>query len=159
MLMFGSLLLIVCHLTFAYVLPMFRPEAGEVASIGGFILAFVTILVLGASFSLVPASLWPSVPKLVDSKVIGSAYALIFWVQNIGLWLFPLLIGKILNASNQDIINNESLTPAQKSVMYNYTNPLLMLALLGVAALILGLILKAVDKKKGIGLELPNIKG
>ena len=157
MLIFGSMLLILCHLTFAYILPMFRPETG-VASAGGFIVAFATILVLGASFSLVPASLWPSVPKLVDSKVIGSAYALIFWIQNIGLWLFPLLIGKILNSSNQDIINNESLTAAQKSVMYNYTNPLLMLALLGVAALILGFVLKAVDKKKGIGLELPNVK-
>jgi len=158
MLIFGSLLLIICHLTFAFLLPMFRPETGEVASVGGFILAFVTILVLGASFSLVPASLWPSVPKLVDSKVIGSAYALIFWIQNIGLWLFPMLIGRILNASNQNIINDESLTVAQKSVMYDYTNPLLMLALLGVAALILGLILKVVDKKNGIGLELPNIK-
>ena len=158
MLIFGSMLLIICHLTFAYLLPIFRPETGEVASIGGFILAFVTILVLGASFSLVPASLWPSVPKLVDNKVIGSAYALIFWIQNIGLWLFPLLIGKILNASNQDIINNGNLTTAEKSVMYNYTNPLLMLALLGVIALILGFILKIVDKKKGIGLEKPNIK-
>jgi MFS family permease len=158
MLIFGSLLLIICHLTFAYILPVFRPETGEVANTGGFVLAFFTILILGASFSLVPASLWPSVPKLVDNKVIGSAYALIFWIQNIGLWLFPLLIGKVLNASNQHIINNDSLTSAQKSVMYNYTNPLLMLALLGVAALILGFILKFVDKAKGIGLEEPNIK-
>lgn len=158
MLVFGSMLLIVCHLTFAYILPMFRPEAGEVAGVGGFVLAFVTILVLGASFSLVPASLWPSVPKLVDGKVIGSAYALIFWIQNIGLWLFPMLIGRILNSSNQDIINDPNLTAAQKSVMYDYTNPLLMLACLGVVALLLGLYLKVVDKKKGYGLELPNLK-
>ena len=114
---------------------------------------------LGASFSLVPASLWPSVPKLVDQKVIGSAYALIFWIQNIGLWLFPLLIGKILTSSNQNIVNDASLTSAQKSVMYDYTNPLLMLALLGVAALILGFVLKVIDTKKGYGLEKPNVKG
>ncbi|MDR1671485.1 MAG: MFS transporter [Alistipes sp.] len=158
MLIFGSLLLILCHLTFAYVLPLFQPEMGGVSGVGGFILAFVTILVLGASFSLVPASLWPSVPKLVDSKVIGSAYALIFWIQNIGLWLFPLLIGKILNASNQDIINDPTLTAAQKSVMYNYTNPLLMLACLGAVALLLGLYLKVVDRRKGYGLELPNVR-
>ena len=88
MLMLGSILLIICHLTFAFVLPQFKGN-----NIGGIALAFVTILVLGSSFSLVPAALWPSVPKLVDSKVIGSAYALIFWIQNIGLWLFPLLIG------------------------------------------------------------------
>ena len=80
MLMLGSILLIICHLTFAFVLPMFKGN-----NIGGITLAFVTILVLGSSFSLVPAALWPSVPKLVDSKVIGSAYALIFWIQNIGL--------------------------------------------------------------------------
>jgi MFS family permease len=154
--MIGSILLIICHLTFAFILPMFRGSA-----IGGVVVAYITILVLGASFSLVPASLWPSVPKLVNQKVIGSAYALIFWIQNIGLWLFPLLIGKILDASNPEIIAKVDagiLTSKEASVMYNYTNPLLMLALLGVAALILGFVLKMVDKKKGLGLELPNIK-
>jgi MFS family permease len=156
MLMIGSILLIVCHLTFAFILPLF---AGN--GIGGIIVAFLTILILGSSFSLVPASLWPSVPKLVDNKVIGSAYALIFLIQNIGLWLFPLLIGKILKASNPDIAQalvDKTMTPEVAAISYNYTNPLLMLALLGVAALILGFVLKIVDKKKGYGLELPNIK-
>lgn len=156
MLMIGSILLIVCHLTFAFILPQFKGS-----EVGGVIVAYVTILILGASFSLVPASLWPSVPKLVDSKVIGSAYALIFWIQNIGLWLFPLLIGKILKSSNPDITQAElagTITSQQAAVSYNYTNPLIMLAGLGVAAFILGFILKAIDRKKGYGLELPNIK-
>ena len=156
MLMLGSILLIVCHLTFAFVLPLFKGQ-----EIGGVILAYATILVLGASFSLVPASLWPSVPKLVDQKVIGSAYALIFWIQNIGLWLFPLLIGKILTSSNTDVaekLKTGAITSEQASVMYNYTNPLIMLACLGFAALLLGFVLKIVDKKKGLGLELPNIR-
>ncbi len=156
MLMLGSILLIVCHLTFAFILPKFQGN-----NIGGVVVAFLTILVLGSSFSLVPASLWPSVPKLVDSKVIGSAYALIFLIQNLGLWLFPLLIGKILNASNPDIIKavaDGSMTKEAAAVSYNYTNPLIMLAMLGVAALILGFVLKSVDKKKGYGLELPNIQ-
>jgi len=144
MLVLGSLLLIACHLTFAFVLPMFKGNA-----VGGIIIAYLTILVLGASFSLVPASLWPSVPKLVDAKVIGSAYALIFWIQNIGLWLFPLLIGKVLDKTNPGVTD---------ATQYDYTAPLVMLACLGVAALLLGLLLKVVDKKKGIGLELPNIK-
>ena len=144
MLVLGSILLIACHLTFAFVLPAFKGNA-----VGGIIIAYLTILVLGSSFSLVPASLWPSVPKLVDAKIIGSAYALIFWIQNIGLWLFPLLIGKVLDKTNPGVTD-----PTQ----YNYTAPLVMLASLGVAALILGLILKVVDKKKGIGLEEPNIK-
>jgi MFS family permease len=156
MLMIGSLLLILCHLTFAFILPLFKGS-----EIGGVVVAYVTILVLGASFSLVPAALWPSVPKLVDEKIIGSAYALIFWIQNIGLWLFPLLIGKVLDKTNPDVIAqmNEGLIDAETAaVSYNYTWPLVMLAGLGVAALILGIILKGVDKKKGLGLEQPNIK-
>ncbi len=143
MLVLGSLLLIACHLTFAFILPLFKGGAG------GIIIAYITILVLGASFSLVPAALWPSVPKLVDAKVIGSAYALIFWIQNIGLWLFPLLIGKVLDKTNPGVTD-----PTQ----FDYTWPLVMLACLGIAALLLGLLLKVIDKKKGIGLEEPNIK-
>lgn len=156
MLVLGSLLLIACHLTFAFILPMLKGNA-----VGGIIVAYTTILVLGASFSLVPASLWPSVPKLVDAKIIGSAYALIFWIQNIGLWLFPLLIGKVLDNTNPELVEglkNGSITPEQAAVSYDYTAPLVMLACLGVAALILGFILKVVDKKKGLGLEEPNIK-
>ena len=144
MLVLGSLLLIGCHLTFAFILPLFSGNA-----VGGVIIAYATILVLGASFSLVPASLWPSVPKLVDAKIIGSAYALIFWIQNIGLWLFPLLIGQVLDSSNPGVTDPTQL---------DYTNPLIMLAGLGVAALVLGMVLKVVDKKKHLGLEEPNIK-
>ena len=143
MLVIGSLLLIACHLTFAFILPLFNGH-----QVGGVIVAYLTILVLGASFSLVPASLWPSVPKLVDAKVIGSAYALIFWIQNIGLWLFPLLIGKVLKATNEGITDATQL---------DYTVPLVMLACLGAAALLIAIYLKVVDKKKGYGLELPNI--
>lgn len=156
MLILGAILLIACHLTFAFVLPMFKDS-----SIGGFIVAYITILVLGASFSLVPASLWPSVPKLVDQKIIGSAYALIFWIQNIGLWLFPMLIGKVLDNTNPEItegLANHTITPEAAATMYDYTAPLIMLASLGVAALIIGIILKRVDRSKGLGLELPNIK-
>ena len=178
MLVLGSLLLIGCHLTFAFVLPLFTENA-----IGGIIVAYLTILVLGASFSLVPASLWPSVPKLVEPKIIGSAYALIFWIQNIGLWLFPLLIGKVLDITNPELVAKiaqfEAATKAdvaagkmtmlegdtaitefteQIAVQYDYTWPLVMLACLGVAALLLGFVLKVVDKKKGLGLEEPNIK-
>jgi hypothetical protein len=165
-------------LTFAFILPQFKGSA-----VGGVIVAYLTILVLGASFSLVPAALWPSVPKLVDEKIIGSAYALIFWIQNIGLWLFPLLIGKVLDKTNPDIVasiaqvkeetaaavTNGLMTPEQAAsqvqavaeqaaVQYDYTWPLVMLAFLGIAALILGIVLKAVDKKQHLGLEELNIK-
>ncbi len=144
MLMIGSILLVICHLTFAFALPIFKGNA-----VGGTIVAYVTILVLGASFSLVPAALWPSVPKLVDEKIIGSAYALIFWIQNIGLWLFPLLIGKVLDNTNKGITDPLAL---------DYKWALIMLACLGIAALLIGIYLKVVDKKKHLGLEEPNIK-
>ncbi|CDD82825.1 transporter major facilitator family protein [Bacteroides sp. CAG:462] len=156
MLVMGSLLLIACHLTFAFVLPQLKGSA-----VGGIIVAYLTILVLGASFSLVPASLWPSVPKLVEPKIIGSAYALIFWIQNIGLWLFPLLIGKILDKTNPQLVADLQagrITAEEAATAYDYTAPLVMLAGLGIAALVLGLYLKVVDKKKGYGLEEPNIK-
>ena len=144
MLMLGSILLVICHLTFAFILPAFEGNA-----VGGTIVAYVTILVLGASFSLVPAALWPSVPKLVDEKIIGSAYAAIFWIQNIGLGLFPALIGMVLNNTNPEGTAAHDL---------NYTWALVMLATLGIAALLISVYLKAVDKKKGYGLEEPNIK-
>jgi len=144
MLMLGSILLVICHLTFAFILPAFKGNA-----VGGTIVAYVTILVLGASFSLVPAALWPSVPKLVDEKIIGSAYAAIFWIQNIGLGLFPALIGIVLNKTNAEGTAAHEL---------DYTMALVMLAALGIAALLISVYLRAVDKKKGYGLEEPNIK-
>ncbi len=144
MLMLGSILLVICHLTFAFILPAFKGNA-----VGGTVVAYVTILVLGASFSLVPAALWPSVPKLVDEKIIGSAYAAIFWIQNIGLGLFPALIGIVLTKTN---------APGTAAHELNYTWALVMLAALGIAALLISVYLKAVDKKKGYGLEEANIK-
>ena len=153
MLVLGSILLIACHLTFAFVLPLFKGN-----TVGGVFVAYLTILVLGASFSLVPAALWPSVPKLVNQKVIGSAYALIFWIQNIGLWLFPLMIGKVLDATNGDIIAKVGageMSEEVAAVSYDYTWALVMLASLGVCALLVGLYLRIVDGKKNLGLEKP----
>lgn len=93
MLILGAILMIACHLIFAIVLPVVPNMA----------LAFAAIVVLGISFSLVPAALWPSVPKLMPERYLGSAYSLIFWVQNVGLCLVPMLIGVVLNAVNPGV--------------------------------------------------------
>ncbi len=160
MLMLGSILLVVCHLTFAFILPGVSASSPA----GGVVVAYITILVLGASFSLVPAALWPSVPKLVDEKIIGSAYAAIFWIQNIGLGLFPTLIGNVLESTNADnpkvIAAKAAIKAGEEGVLvpYDYKWALVMLASLGIAALLISIYLKAVDKKKGYGLEEPNIK-
>lgn len=114
----------------------------------GLIVAFLAIILLGISFSLVPASLWPSVPKLVDEKLLGSAYAVIFWIQNIGLYAFPMIIGTVLAASNPGV---------NSPLQYNYTAPMLVFASLGFLALLFGLWLKAIDRKNNYGLEKPNI--
>jgi nitrate/nitrite transporter NarK len=130
MLMLGAVIMICCHLSFAFLLPMFPSK----------VFATILILVLGVSFSLVPAALWPSVPKIIDAKILGSAYCLIFWIQNIGLFLTPIVIGKTLEATG------------------GYTVPMLIFSSFGILALILGLWLKREDSVKGYGMELPNVK-
>ncbi|NLK79718.1 MAG: major facilitator superfamily domain-containing protein 1 [Bacteroidales bacterium] len=138
MLIIGAVLMCCCHLTFALV-----PEAYFTP-----VVAYTAIIVLGVSFSLVPAALWPSVPKLVEDRYLGSAYSVIFWIQNIGLWAFPLLIGVALDRTNIGVTN---------PLEYNYTVPMLIFASLGVLAFVLGIWLKKEDRSKGYGLELPNI--
>lgn len=154
MLMLGALLLICCHLVFAFLLP----------STHSHLLAYATIVILGISFALVPAALWPSVPKVMNPRYLGSAYSLIFWVQNIGLCFVPKLIGSVLQSSNA---NNEAVIAAKEAIAngatdtfipYNYTVPLVIFASFGVLALLLAIYLKAIDKKNGFGLEEPNIK-
>ena len=130
MMMIGAVIMVICHSVFAFVLPLYPSK----------VLALCTILVLGVSFSLVPASMWPSVPKIIDEKILGSAYCLIFWVQNIGLCLVPMLIGKLRVSTD------------------GYMVPMIVFASFGVIAFVLSLALKVEDKKKGYGLELPNKK-
>lgn len=139
MLMLGAILMIVCHLTFAFVLPATQSA----------LIAYLGIILLGISFSLVPAALWPSVPKLVDNRLLGSAYAVIFWIQNIGLYAFPMIIGSVLKNSNPGV---------DDPLKYNYEAPMIVFASLGVLALILGFWLKMEDRRKHYGLEEPNIK-
>jgi len=130
MLMLGAIIMVVCHLSFAFVLPVYPKQW----------FALLLVVVLGVSFSLVPAALWPSVPKIIDEKILGSAYCLIFWVQNIGLCLVPLLIGVTLQATG------------------GYLVPMLIFASFGVLAFFLTFLLKIEDRKKGYGLELPNVQ-
>ena len=130
MLMVGAVIMTACHLGFAFLLPLFPYKW----------LALLLVVTLGVSFSLVPAALWPSVPKIIDAKILGSAYCVIFWIQNIGLCLVPLLIGKVLDATG------------------GYVVPMIIFSSFGVLAFIFSLYLKIEDKKKGYGLELPNIR-
>jgi len=113
--------------------------------------ATIVMIVLGVAFSLVPSAMWPSVPKIIPQHQLGTAYALIFYVQNIGLSLVPMLIGWVIDKYSKTTLPDGTLT-------YNYTIPMLVFTSFGVLALIVSLMLKAEDKKKGYGLEKANIK-
>jgi nitrate/nitrite transporter NarK len=134
----GSLMLIVVHGLFA--LP--------VLNVWWF--ATIVMVVLGIAFSLVPSAMWPSVPKIIPQKQLGTAYSLIFYVQNWGLMGVPMLIGWVIeNFAKRELLDG--------TLTYDYTIPMGIFTLFGVLAVIVALMLKAEDKKKGYGLELPNI--
>lgn len=135
----GAVMLIGVHLLFA--LPILNE----------WWFATLVMIVLGIAFSLVPSAMWPSVPKIIPEKQLGTAYALIFWVQNWGLMGVPALIGWVLDTYCKLDTTNGG--PA-----YDYTLPMIIFCCFGIVALLIAVMLKREDKKKGYGLELPNIK-
>jgi MFS family permease len=139
----GSILLIIVHALFS--VPFLKQTP----------VAIFLIVILGIGFSLVPSAMWPSVPKIIPEKQLGTAYAMIFWVQNWGLMGVPALIGWVLN---KYCITGTRLVDGVQVSNYNYTIPMIIFTGFGVLALIFAFLLKAEDKKKGYGLELPNIK-
>jgi len=133
----GSLLLVIVHLTFATTS----------------LTPYIPMFILGVAFSLVPAAMWPAVAKIVETNKIGTAYGTMFTIQAFGLMIFPYLIGVVLDYSNPGVAENIA---AGGTDTYNYTMPLLMMAVLGILGLILAFMLKKDDKTSGYGLELPN---
>jgi MFS family permease len=139
----GACLLIFVHAMFA------------IPFLNQWVEAVLLIIILGIGFSLVPSAMWPSVPKIIPERQLGTAYALIFWVQNIGLMGIPALIGWVLE---KYCITGHVLKNGVEVTTYNYTLPMLIFMGFGILGLCFALLLKAEDKKKGYGLELPNIK-
>ena len=138
----GACLLIFVHAMFA------------IPFLNQWVEAVLLIIILGIGFSLVPSAMWPSVPKIIPERQLGTAYALIFWVQNIGLMGIPALIGWTLETY---CITGHVLKNGVETTTYNYTLPMLIFMGFGILALLFAVLLKAEDKKKGYGLELPNI--
>lgn len=134
----GSLLLIFAHIS----LSLFNVK----------ILAYLGLLSLGIAFSLVPAAMWPSVAKIVPENRLGTAYASMFTVQNWGLGLFFWGIGAVLDLANRE--NLEAIRAGEMN--YNYTVPIFILVICGVASIFLAYRLKKADKIQGYGLELPS---
>ena len=133
LMLIGSALLTVVHILFA--LP--------ILNVWWF--AVIVMILLGIAFSLVPSAMWPSVPKIIPMKQLGSAYAIIFYIQNIGLSMVPVLIGNVIQSNT---VNGTT----------DYTAPMAIFAFFGVVAVIISLLLKGADKKYNYGLEQKNQK-
>lgn len=137
--MLGAAMLICVH--FIYAIP----------SIDNWLIAIGLMIILGIAFSLVPSAMWPSVAKIFPVNQLGTAYALIFFIQNIGLWGIPTLIGWVLDT--YCVVGTSG-----NANEYDYTIPMCIFTGLATLSLFVAFLLKVVDKKKGYGLELPNIK-
>lgn len=140
----GSVLLTLVHILFA--LPVMNY----------WWFAIIIMIMLGIAFSLVPSALWPSVPKIIPEKQLGSAYAVIFWVQNIGLGFVPLLIGWVLNKFC--IVGTRIAENGNSVTQYDYTLPMIIFAAFGLIAIAISFMLKSEDAKKGYGLEKKNVE-
>ena len=134
----GSLMLTLVHVLFA--LPILNE----------WWFAIIVMIILGIAFSLVPSAMWPAVPKIIPMKQLGTAYAIIFYIQNIGLSMVPVMIGTV--------IQDYAVIETAEGVSYDYTIPMTIFAGFGVVSVFVSLILKRVDKTNNYGLELPNIK-
>lgn len=137
----GSLLLVLVHLVFT------------IPFLNNWLVALAATIVLGFGFSLVPAAMWPSLPKFIPQHQLGTAYAVVSWMQNlVALWGVPYLIGWILD---RFCITGTRVADGLSSPSYNYTLPMAVFTALGVLAVIFGILLKTEDRRMGYGLELP----
>ena len=139
----GSVLLIFVHSIFS--LPI----------LNSWIMAVILVVLLGVALSLVPSAMWPSVSKIIPDKQLGTAFSLIFWIQNWGLMGVPLLIGWVLD---KYCINGSVIIDGNTKPTYDYTIQMMIFTSFGVLAVIVGYMLKAEDRKKAYGLEKPNIQ-
>ena len=141
--MLGALMLICVHCIYA--LPFIHASW----------VAIVLMIVLGIAFSLVPSAMWPSVAKIFPVKQLGTAYALIFFIQNIGLWGVPALIGYILD---EYCVIGTHTSGGVTTNLYDYTLPMCVFTGIAVLSLFIAFLLKTADKKYGYRLEEANIK-
>ena len=141
--MIGSVMILIIHALFA------------IPALNGVWVALTLCILLGVAFSLVPSAMWPSVPKIIPHKQLGTAYSLIFWIQNWGLMGVPYLIGWVLD--KYCIVGQKSIDGNLQNI-YDYTLPMMIFTVFGLMAFFVALLLKREDKRKKYGLELPNIE-
>lgn len=139
----GAIMLLGVHII------LFMPGITSVA------VGALAVIILGVAFSLVPSAMWPSVPKIIPEHLLGTAFALIFFIQNIGLMVIPFALGIVLDKTNPGVAEQIA---AGQDVVYNYTTTMSIFVVLAGLAVLVALGLLRDDKKEGFGLELPNIQ-
>ena len=166
--MIGAILLVLVHTVL------------WIPSLNSVFVAIVMVVILGIAFSLVPSAMWPSVPKIIPEKQLGTAYAMIFWVQNIGLSGVPMILGFVLDKTNPETLTKieetrdkfeamgltngeiaakiDELKATGEILPWNYSTSWLIFIACALSAIVFAFLLKAEDRKKGYGLELPNIE-
>ena len=127
----GSVLVFIAHIIIA-----FAPEG-----VSGF--GYAGIAILGVGYSIVPAALWPTVSKIVPEKNLGTAYSLIYWIQNMGMLLVPIAVGFIFR-------NTESGKLAALHSEYVF------LALCVLAIVVSLLYARSSDRNPDLGLDKAN---
>ena len=103
-------------------------------------IAIALMVILSIGYSLAPAALWPCVPKIIPLKCLGTAYSMIFFIQNFGRAIIPMFIGR---ANETDP---------------SYTTSMLIFGFTALGAALTAIAMYNVNRKKGYGLQLPNIK-
>ena len=114
--------------------------------------AYISIALLGIGYSLVPSAMWPSVPKIVPEKNLGTAYSLIYWVQNLGMWAVPIYVGKIFTNTITEAGNKAQEISA--AIKAEYVFILLGIIAIGVAIMLL----RSSRKNPELGLDSPASK-
>jgi nitrate/nitrite transporter NarK len=134
----GAFLLLIVHILFS------------IPFLNQWWMAVGLMILLGIAFSLVPSAMWPSVAKIIPEKQLGTAYALIFWIQNIGLMGVPFLVGKVLDRYCR-------ISPAGETPRYDYTLVMMLFSCLAFLSILVAFTLKKEDKRRGYGLEQKNV--
>lgn len=137
----GSLLLLISHLIIA-----FAP--------GTPLFGYAGIAILGIAYALVPAAMWPSVPKIIPEKNLGTAYSLIYWIQNMGMLIVPIVVGIIITKTT------ESIPVAEEASLQSAINAEYFFIALSLVAIAVAVILgRSSDRNPQLALDVPNKSG
>jgi len=134
----GSFLVLIAHLIIG-----FAP--------GKEFFGYVGLGILGIGYSLVPAAMWPTVPKIIKEKNLGTAYSLIYWIQNMGMLVVPIIVGKIFTRTSAAIAD-PSVASLKSAVNAEY-----FFVGLAIIAIVVSIILgKSADKNPHLRIDMPN---